>query len=73
MTLRLESSKNIDGILEKLSSLGYEVSTINSNCGFAYRKGSNSSDFRSDIKSAKLSCKFTSSIKVEYGSSSASL
>ncbi len=73
MVARLEGTKDISCILEKLEALAYDVTTHNQKIAFVYRKGSNSTNLRGDMKSAKDACKFTGSIKVIYGTNSTSI
>jgi len=73
MVVRLEGTKDISCILEKLTALSYDVVTDDKKIAFIYRKSSNSNDLRGDVKSAKSACKFTGTIKAIYGTSTASL
>ena len=66
---RLEGTKDISGILEKLKGLEYEVSALNDKIVYVFRKNASSTDLSRDVKSAKVACKFTSSIKCTYGAS----
>jgi hypothetical protein len=73
MVARLEGTKDISCILEKLVALAYDVISDDKKIAFVYRKGSNSNNLRGDIKSAKDACKFSGSIKVIYGTSSTNM
>ena len=73
MVARLEGTKDISCVLEKLEALAYDVITNDKKIAFVYRKGSNSNNLRGDIKSAKDACKFNGSIKVIYWTSSSSM
>lgn len=73
MVARLEGIKNISCIYEKLEALNYDVITNDEKIAFVYRKNSNSSNLRNDIKSAKTACKFTGTIKIIYGTNSTNM
>ena len=70
MIARLESSKDISCILKKLTASAYKVTIASKREAFLYKQGLNSNSLRSDIRSAKESCKYTSSINIIYGSNS---
>mgnify|MGYP000067032979 CR=1 FL=1 len=67
---RLEGTKDISDILEKLEGLEYETSSSNKKIGYVFRKNASSSDLSRDVKSVKTACKFTGSIKCTHGSNS---
>jgi hypothetical protein len=73
MVVRLEGTKDISCILEKFTGLGYDVVIQDKQIAFIYRKGSNSTNLRTDMKSAKDACKFVGTIKTIYGTSTSSL
>jgi len=64
---RLESTKELSCILEKLEGLNYTVTAYDTKSGFVYNSKNNYSNLTEAIKSAKTACKFTTSIKVQYG------
>jgi hypothetical protein len=72
MIARLEGTKDIKCVLDVLLGLNYEVVTQDNKIGFIYRDKLTGDDLKRDVKSAKDACKFTSSIKCLYGTSSAS-
>ena len=69
---RLEGSKNISEILNKLEGLEYEVSVLNDKTGYVFRKNASSSDLSRDVKATKSACKFSGTIKSSFGSSTGS-
>jgi hypothetical protein len=73
MVARIEETKDTTCILEKLEALSYDVISNDKKIAFVYRKSSNSNNLRSDIKSAKDACKFNASVKMIYGTSTASM
>ena len=73
MVARIEGTKDITCILEKLEALSYDVISNDKKIAFVYRKGSNSNNLRGDMKSAKDACKFSGSVKVIYGTSTTSM
>jgi hypothetical protein len=64
---RLEATKDIKCILDKLENLEYDVSLLNEKTIFVYRASASSSDLSRDVKSAKSACKFSGTIKCSYG------
>ena len=71
---RLESTKALSCIFEKLKSLNYIIAEEDdSKRGFVYNKKNSHSNLTSDIKTVKNACNFTTSIKIKYGSSSNSV
>ena len=74
MVARLESTKDISCLIEKLEGLSYTTITYDNNSGFVYKKNLNSySELNRDIKSVKSACSFTNQVKVSYGSSSGNI
>jgi len=69
---RLEATKDIKCILDKLENLAYDVSLLNEKTIFVYRASANSSDLSRDVKSAKSACKFVGTIKCSYGTNNSS-
>lgn len=70
MVARLESTKDLSCIIEKLEGLSYTTITYDKNSGFVYKKNLNSfTDLNRDIKTVKSACNFTNQIKVSYGTS----
>lgn len=67
---RLEGTKDISELLEKLRGLEYEVASSNNKVGYVSRNNASGSDLSRDVKSVKTACKFTGSIKCNYGTSS---
>lgn len=67
---RLEGTKDISSILDKLEDLDYEASAQSNKIVFVYRKHTNSTDLKRDIKAAKDACKFVGTIKCTHGASS---
>lgn len=70
IVVRLETSKDISGVMTHLNSLGYEVCSSDKKVAFVYRKDSSSSQFSIDMKAAKSASKFSGSVKCVYGGSS---
>jgi len=73
MIAKLDGTKNISCLIEKLESLEYETSTLNDKTAFLFRKGSTNTTLKNDIKSVKTACNFIGTIKIKYGSSNASV
>lgn len=69
---RLEGSKNILEIFNKLEGLEYEVSVLNDKIGYVFRKNASSSDLSRDVKTVKAACKFLGTIKSSFGSNTGS-
>jgi hypothetical protein len=69
---RLDGSKNISEILNKLEGLEYEVSVLNDKTGYVFRKNASSSDLSRDVKATKAACNFSGTIKSSFGSSTGS-
>ena len=70
---RLESTKELSCIIEKLENLNYTTTSYDKNSGFVYNKNNSHSDLTRDIKSAKTACKFTTSIKIQYGTNQSTI
>lgn len=69
---RLEGTKDISEVLEKLKGLEYEVVSSSKVVGYVFRKDTSNSNLSRDIKSTKSACGFTGSIRATYGTNSAS-
>ena len=70
---RLESTKELSCILEKLEALEYTTTAYDAKSGFVYNSKNTHSNLTNDIRSAKTACKFTTSIKVQYGTNNSSI
>ncbi|WP_447894996.1 hypothetical protein [Vreelandella sp. GE22] len=68
---KLESSKDLTDVAEKLRGLEYEVVPAVKKEIFVFRKKGSNTDLSRDVKSAKDACKFTGPIKSVYGTNSA--
>lgn len=73
MVARIEGTKDITCIIEKLEALNYDIITNDKKIVFVYRKGSSGNNLRGDIKSAKDACKINGSVKVMYGTNNATM
>ena len=73
MVARLESSEELKCVLEKMQTLEYDVISNDDNVAFVYKKDANNTHLRGDLTSCKTVCKFAGSIKVIYGTSTASM
>jgi len=70
---RLESTKELSCILEKLEGLNYTTTAYDAKSGFVYNSKNTHTNLTSDIRSAKTACKFTTSIKLQYGTNNSSI
>jgi len=73
MVVRLEGTKDISCIVEKLIALNYDVVSHDKKIAFLYRKSSNSNELKTDIKAAKTACTFIGTIKAIYGTNTTSV